>query len=682
MCVDKCVAVLSRCAVVVCAATIALATTGPAQAVVVDDFSGDLSAYTKTVVLTNSGDDEATSMTKTNFVVNAEDELEFHSYVTNNKAYQTVLLRDDYSLGIGQRLELDFKYFNDVTPGTSPFAGVGLALADMEAQPFNVRNNLVLVDLNAAYGDGTTTTGRVYGTTFVNTVYTQKRADVKLADVTGLFVARVATDQYSFGYSTSAGNTVVSTLTNANVGGLGSAIGLWSDCRTTAEPLARMDNLKITTLDPVPGAAPVTVLDASTTLSSYHPQYSFDSTFMWDGKPNGSFWGGVDDTGLAGSEPPVTGHVVYDMGTATTLSDLTVWARSSTAYVLPQNVKIFRFANDDPYAVVGAIDDIENDPAVLEVWSGTLRDFNDGVAQSIQFSPFTGRYVGVRIDSSYEKTQANFQVGEVRFNAGDQNPAALPGAAPATIYHASDILADDTDFKPERMIDGLVSARNIWAAEDDDATAPGLNGHVVFDMGAATEVGGVRLWSRKDTARFMLPGEVKLFGFADDNPANILGLIDDIENDPNIIQIWSGSLAAAASGNFADVLFSAAFTGRYLGLRIDSGQADAEYDGNFQISEIRFLTDVVPPVPGDASGDGKVDAADAQLLATNWGLSSGAGWGNGDFNGDGQVNAADASILAANWGYGVPDEAAGVPEPSCLVLLSAAVIGFAALRRR
>ncbi|MBN1911170.1 MAG: PEP-CTERM sorting domain-containing protein [Pirellulales bacterium] len=69
--------------------------------------------------------------------------------------------------------------------------------------------------------------------------------------------------------------------------------------------------------------------------------------------------------------------------------------------------------------------------------------------------------------------------------------------------------------------------------------------------------------------------------------------------------------------------------------------------------------------PGDATGDGVVDADDARRLATNW-LQSG-GWAQGDFNGDGTVDDLDASILAANW-TGTSSEGA-VPEPGTMALL-------------
>ena len=71
---------------------------------------------------------------------------------------------------------------------------------------------------------------------------------------------------------------------------------------------------------------------------------------------------------------------------------------------------------------------------------------------------------------------------------------------------------------------------------------------------------------------------------------------------------------------------------------------------------------------------GKVDAADAQALAINWGTSTGSTWSMGDFTGDGAVGAADASILAANWGWGTgTSESAAVPEPGAAVSM---VIGL------
>jgi len=84
-------------------------------------------------------------------------------------------------------------------------------------------------------------------------------------------------------------------------------------------------------------------------------------------------------------------------------------------------------------------------------------------------------------------------------------------------------------------------------------------------------------------------------------------------------------------------------------------------------------------IPGDATGDNKVDEEDAQAVTSHWG-SHNAMWHMGDFNADGVVGPADAAILTANWGYGVPGEAASVPEPPMAVASIAALLAAAAAR--
>ena len=74
--------------------------------------------------------------------------------------------------------------------------------------------------------------------------------------------------------------------------------------------------------------------------------------------------------------------------------------------------------------------------------------------------------------------------------------------------------------------------------------------------------------------------------------------------------------------------------------------------------------------PGDADGNGFVDADDAAILAQHWQQQSGATWAMGDFNRDGAVNDIDASLLAANWN----SQTAIVPEPGMLILLSGMVL--------
>jgi MYXO-CTERM domain-containing protein len=94
---------------------------------------------------------------------------------------------------------------------------------------------------------------------------------------------------------------------------------------------------------------------------------------------------------------------------------------------------------------------------------------------------------------------------------------------------------------------------------------------------------------------------------------------------------------------------------------------------------------------GDANLDGKVNAIDFNILASNFGAAS-KPWVQGDFNYDGAVNTTDFNYIATNFNAAaLPSEALGtspvgeslgtlVPEPSMLGL---ATLGAAlGVRRR
>jgi autotransporter-associated beta strand protein len=101
------------------------------------------------------------------------------------------------------------------------------------------------------------------------------------------------------------------------------------------------------------------------------------------------------------------------------------------------------------------------------------------------------------------------------------------------------------------------------------------------------------------------------------------------------------------------------------------------YEGN----SIALIVPGGAQIPGDATGDGTVDEADAQRLATFWG-STNADWSMGDFNNDDKVNVLDAAILAANWGAPNAGESTAVPEPTTVVsLLVLGMVGVLIRRR-
>ena len=101
---------------------------------------------------------------------------------------------------------------------------------------------------------------------------------------------------------------------------------------------------------------------------------------------------------------------------------------------------------------------------------------------------------------------------------------------------------------------------------------------------------------------------------------------------------------------------------------------------------------------GDANLDGKVTAADLDILRRNWKNENLVrGWNRGDFNHDGLVNLIDLVITAQNWQAGVPGgspealnveaflaDVQAVPEPSagCLLAIGLCLSALARRNRR
>ena len=151
----------------------------------------------------------------------------------------------------------------------------------------------------------------------------------------------------------------------------------------------------------------------------------------------------------------------------------------------------------------------------------------------------------------------------------------------------------------------------------------------------------------------------------------------DIDDDP-----LTASLVSSTSNGYLSLLFSGGF--QYFPTSGFSGRDSFVYrafDGT-AYSDPTTVYINVGSLPGDATGDGKVDQEDASVLAANWGDPTTGGVSAGDFNKDGVVNAADASIMAANWGSTFEGIVVNdTPEPSSLAMLLGIVLAAACRRR-
>lgn len=126
-----------------------------------------------------------------------------------------------------------------------------------------------------------------------------------------------------------------------------------------------------------------------------------------------------------------------------------------------------------------------------------------------------------------------------------------------------------------------------------------------------------------------------------------------------------------------------------------SSTASVAYSGNTALADLpnrttvlsylTQLTDHLPMVsdyslylmPGDANGDGVVNASDISILM-NGQSNSLTGWANGDFNGDGVINQDDWGLL--DLGLAMTQSSTPVPEPGVVGIT--AIGGVLALSRK
>jgi hypothetical protein len=164
--------------------------------------------------------------------------------------------------------------------------------------------------------------------------------------------------------------------------------------------------------------------------------------------------------------------------------------------------------------------------------------------------------------------------------------------------------------------------------------------------------------------------------------------IDNLENpDPPVPVVWpSGAVQEWDEVfNFETFQFEPAPGVNVIAFLTDaSAYATGSHKSqNVYIDNLRVINNDLPPLEldnADFDADGDVDGADFLAWQRGLGQTTGAVLGQGDANGDMAVNASDLAIWRTQ--FGQTGSVSAVPEPARAVLLLAACLGAAAVRRR
>ena len=236
--------------------------------------------------------------------------------------------------------------------------------------------------------------------------------------------------------------------------------------------------------DPIPLTAtptkPVAVPYSSGPSYNDMPEYAADKAIDGD---TDTFCVLSDDTlgGTSGSTfppnaiGPTTGHMVFDLGEAKSITGVGFAGRGGVGRYNPKNVDFFYYADDDPSNNALA-DDIEGDPDIVLIKSGEF-----GSTANVMGGweiPVEARYIGMRVNSSYEEGPVyfNYQIAELDFyEANDPNIDWMTPSAVAD--YSGPAYEDDPQWAAANAIDedrGTVCV--LWddtlTGDDVDNTQP------------------------------------------------------------------------------------------------------------------------------------------------------------------------------------------------------------------
>lgn len=211
---------------------------GISRAVVIDPFSDNsLSEYTSTRVLDNGATSADVSLSSsTGSLVS--------TYGSGTgAAEQVLLLRNDFSLGVGQTLSVDTLF-----SATGTQMDFGLAISGAGAITSASTGDTDTRDLSnflAIYLRPSQDAVRV--TSSNNGVVTTGTGVLGTAEtlVAQLYITRVSTRQFTVGYIDTSAVSHDALTVNFTATDLGSQIGFYADLRATSTSLGSLDNLAI-----------------------------------------------------------------------------------------------------------------------------------------------------------------------------------------------------------------------------------------------------------------------------------------------------------------------------------------------------------------------------------------------------------------------------------------------------
>ncbi|HOQ03775.1 MAG TPA: PEP-CTERM sorting domain-containing protein [Anaerohalosphaeraceae bacterium] len=199
-----------------------------AQAVLIDDFSGDLSAYTDTVILDANG---GASNVSTWQIVDGTLQISTSTY---DGIEQHAFIRSGLTLGVGQELQVD------VVVGATGSQDIGLYVGGTAPQTGVRKDYIAMYRRNS---------GQLFSRGFDGTTeYTLAGNWTNNIPIDTLFIARVEENKYEAGWYYQGTRNVLVTRTPAYANA-GTVVGFYADIRG-AGVVGSLDNLRIFVPEP------------------------------------------------------------------------------------------------------------------------------------------------------------------------------------------------------------------------------------------------------------------------------------------------------------------------------------------------------------------------------------------------------------------------------------------------